>query len=78
MVSEHDLADCTLRYATSLMTLVSKGPVVVVASPATAQDGQYQAVVSGLGQVEMDRQMVDRLLDGGAFQVAPFSDNRFT
>jgi hypothetical protein len=51
----------------ALSTMTAPGPVVVVGSLSTAQDGKYQALVSSLesfGQVE--RQMLDRLLDEGA------------
>ncbi|THV05466.1 DUF689-domain-containing protein [Dendrothele bispora CBS 962.96] len=42
----------------------TKGPALAIGSPATAQDGKYQALVSDLSQTRsVDRQMVDRLVD---------------
>jgi hypothetical protein len=43
------------------------GPSLAIGSLTTAQDGKYQALVTSLehkGNVE--RQMLDRLVDGGA------------
>lgn len=43
-----------------------KAPALVIGSPASALDGSYQAVVSELETSRhVERQMVDRLLDGG-------------
>ena len=43
-----------------------KGPALIIGSPSTAQDGQYQALISSLDEsLNVERQMVDRLLDGG-------------
>lgn len=39
--------------------------VIIVGSPATAQDGQYQAAILALGAHVAERQMIDRLVDGG-------------
>jgi anamorsin len=45
---------------------VPKGPALAIGSPATAQDGQYQTLVSDLAQSRsVDRQMLDRLVDRG-------------
>ncbi|KAK7470932.1 electron carrier [Stygiomarasmius scandens] len=42
----------------------NKGPALAIGSPATAQDGKYQALVSDLSQSRtVDRQMLDRLVD---------------
>ena len=39
---------------------------LVIGSLSTAQDGQYQALISSLDEsLNVERQMVDRLLDGG-------------
>jgi hypothetical protein len=38
---------------------------IVVGSPATAQDGQYQQAILDLAARAPERQMFDRLLDGG-------------
>ena len=46
----------------------ANGPVLAIGSPATAQDGKYQSLITSLGQSrEVERHMVDRLLDGGAY-----------
>ncbi|RDX55512.1 DUF689-domain-containing protein [Polyporus arcularius HHB13444] len=43
----------------------AKGPALAIGSPATAQDGQYQSLVTSLEQSrQVERHMVDRLLDG--------------
>jgi len=40
---------------------------LVIGSMATAQDGKYQSLINGLEETrEVERQMVDRLLDGAA------------
>jgi hypothetical protein len=44
------------------------GPALVIGSPSTAQDGTYPGLISELGRdsaSEVERQMVDRILDGG-------------
>jgi anamorsin len=44
----------------------SKGPALAIGSLVTAQDGKYQALISDLeGSRHVERQMLDRLLDGG-------------
>ncbi len=44
----------------------AKGPALVIGSLATAQDGKYQRVVSELEATrQVERQMLDRLLDRG-------------
>lgn len=48
-----------------------KGPALCIGSPATATDGKYQALVKGLEETRnVEKQMLDRLLDGGMLQVA--------
>ncbi|KAF8528816.1 cytokine-induced anti-apoptosis inhibitor 1, Fe-S biogenesis-domain-containing protein [Hysterangium stoloniferum] len=42
----------------------SKGPVLVIGSLSTAQDGQYQSLIESLDQREVERQLIDRLVDG--------------
>ncbi|KAH9918236.1 cytokine-induced anti-apoptosis inhibitor 1, Fe-S biogenesis-domain-containing protein [Epithele typhae] len=43
----------------------TSGPVLAIGSPAAAQDGSYQSLVTSLEQSrEVERHMVDRLLDG--------------
>lgn len=45
---------------------VEKGPALVIGSLSTAQDGKYQRVVSELEATrQVERQMLDRLLDQG-------------
>ncbi|KAH9853589.1 DUF689-domain-containing protein [Lenzites betulinus] len=42
-----------------------KGPALAIGSPATAQDGKYQSLITSLEHSRsVERQMVDRLLDG--------------
>jgi len=52
---------------------VSNGPQLAIGSLGTAQDGKYQAVISNLSKTSggraVERQMLDRLVDGG--MVAP-------
>lgn len=47
-----------------------KGPALVIGSLSTAQNGKYQRVVSELEATrQVERQMLDRLLDrGNAFR----------
>ena len=46
-----------------------KGPALVIGSLSTAQDGKYQSVVSELEATrQVERQMLDRLLDRGNVQ----------
>ncbi|KAI0375539.1 DUF689-domain-containing protein [Pilatotrama ljubarskyi] len=43
----------------------AKGPALAIGSPATAQDGKYQSLITSLEQSrKVERHMVDRLLDG--------------
>ena len=42
-----------------------KGPALVIGSLSTAQDGKYQSVLESLDHREVERQLIDRLLDGG-------------
>ena len=47
----------------------AKGPALVIGSLSTAQDGKYQNVVSELEATrQVERQMLDRLLDRGNAQ----------
>lgn len=47
----------------------AKGPALVIGSLSTAQDGKYQHVVSELEVTrQVERQMLDRLLDRGNVQ----------
>ncbi|KAI0774176.1 DUF689-domain-containing protein [Fomes fomentarius] len=49
----------------SLVAIPSKGPTLAIGSPATAQDGKYQSLIKSLEESrEVERHMVDRLLDG--------------
>ncbi|KAI0921779.1 electron carrier [Taiwanofungus camphoratus] len=48
-----------------VVAVPAKGPALAIGSPATAEDGKYQALVTGLQQTRsVERYMVDRLLDG--------------
>lgn len=49
-----------------------KGPALCIGSPATASDGKYQALVQSLEDTRnVEKQMLDRLLDGGMLRVVP-------
>ena len=48
----------------------SPGPTLVIGSPSTAQDGSYPGLIDELEKgsanaSEVEKQMVDRILDGG-------------
>lgn len=48
------------------------GPALAIGSPSTAQDGTYPSLISELERdsanvSEVERQMLDRILDGGVF-----------
>lgn len=48
----------------------SQGPTLVIGSPSTAQDGTYPDLISQLEKDpanvgEVEKQMIDRILDGG-------------
>lgn len=46
----------------------ARGPALAIGSPATAQDGKYQSLITSLEDSrEVERHMVDRLLDGGMY-----------
>ena len=52
----------------------ASGPTLVIGSPLTAQDGTYPSLISELERdfadtSEVERQMLDRILDGGKFFV---------
>lgn len=50
-----------------------KGAALAIGSLVTAGDGKYQSLVSDLeGSRQVDRQMLDRLLDGGEFSISHF------
>ncbi len=52
--------------AKSTVSIPEKGPALVIGSLSTAQDGKYQCVVSELEATrQVERQMLDRLLDRG-------------
>jgi hypothetical protein len=57
-----------------------KGPALAIGSSDTAQDGKYQSLVSRLdaqsGQAA-ERQMLDRLLDGGIFILRSYSSSTY-
>ncbi|CCL99440.1 uncharacterized protein FIBRA_01458 [Fibroporia radiculosa] len=44
-----------------------QGPALAIGSPATAEDGRYQSLVTGLQETrQVERYMLDRLLDGAS------------
>lgn len=46
----------------------AKGPALAIGSPATAEDGRYQSLITDLQATrQVEKYMVDRLLDGGMF-----------
>jgi anamorsin len=54
----------------AFQTTTSKGVSLVIGSPATAQDGKYQTLVTSLGESRtVEKQMLDRLVDGGTSSV---------
>jgi len=48
----------------SVFNSILNGPAIVIGSPATASDGQYQTAISELQDREVQRHMADRILDG--------------
>ena len=56
----------------------ASGPTLVIGSPSTAQDGTYPSLINELERDagEVEKQMVDRILDGGRFLCPRRSDGR--
>lgn len=55
--------------------VLAKGPALAIGSLTTAQDGKYQTLISTLEENrQVERQMLDRLVDGGEI---PMAFNRF-
>jgi hypothetical protein len=53
--------------APAVTAFQGKGSALAIGSLSTAQDGKYQALISDLeGNRHVERQMLDRLIDGGA------------
>lgn len=44
-----------------------KKPTLVIGSLLTAQSGQYQSVLELLDHRDLERQLVDRITDGGEY-----------
>lgn len=66
-VATHPPSDDVSR---SSVSASEKGPALVIGSLSTAQDGKYQRVVSELeASRQVERQMLDRLLDRGNVSV---------
>jgi hypothetical protein len=66
----------TAVYASSpdlvVAPLPSKGLALVIGSLSTAKDGNYKTLISQLEESrQVDRQMLDRLMDGGIFGSPP-------
>lgn len=56
----------------TLAAVPVKGPALAIGSLATAQDGQYQSLVSELEESrQVDKQMLDRLVDRGQWELPP-------
>lgn len=52
-----------------------KGPALAIGSLATAEDGKYQSLITSLEETrQVERQMVDRLLDGGMNTIRSSAD----
>ncbi|OCH92888.1 DUF689-domain-containing protein [Obba rivulosa] len=50
-----------------VVAVPTKGSALAIGSPATAEDGSYQSLISSLEETrQVERHMVDRLLDGAA------------
>lgn len=54
---------------------VASGPTLVIGSPSTAQDGTYPSMINELERdtvkvSEVEKQMVDRILDGGRMLIS--------
>jgi anamorsin len=50
-----------------LAAVPAKGSALAIGSPHTAQEGKYQTLITELEATRnVDRQMVDRVVDGGA------------
>lgn len=48
------------------LTSASNGSVLAIGSLATAATGKYQSLISSLKDSAIEKQMLDRLIDGGA------------
>lgn len=47
-----------------------KGPALAIGSLATAEDGKYQSLITSLEETrQVERHLVDRLLDGGKLAI---------
>lgn len=46
-------------------TAALKGSALVIGSLSTAEDGRYQSVLESLEHRDVERQLIDRLVDGG-------------
>lgn len=44
-----------------------KNPALVIGSLSTAQSGRYQSVLESLNHRDVERQLVDRITDGGRY-----------
>ncbi|KAJ8086327.1 electron carrier [Marasmius tenuissimus] len=57
----------------STLTSSVKGPALAIGSLSTAQDGAYQDLIGDLEKSRtVERQMLDRLVDGGVYPVSFF------
>ena len=52
---------------TPIAAPASKGDALVIGSLATAADGSYQELINSLSGRNVERQLVDRILDQGVF-----------
>jgi len=57
-------------HMSSNQTVDAKGPALAIGSLVTAEDGKYQRLISNLEENrKVERQMLDRLVDGGELSI---------
>jgi hypothetical protein len=52
-------------------------PTLVIGSPSTAENGEYQRVVSSMDRIATQTEMFDRLLERGQFKTVAELPNVF-
>ena len=57
-------------------TMAIKGSALVIGSLSTAQDGRYQSVLQSLEHRDVERQLVDRLVDGGMLYIYQYGSQK--
>jgi hypothetical protein len=57
----------------NVAAISAKGPALAIGSLVTAQDGKHQSLIESLeNNRQVERQMLDRLMDGGGSLEHPF------